>query len=450
LNNLNLRNTIKNPFTTENSSFRNTQITHSARNKNGNNISPRALSTCVSANDNNDLRSTNSNFSINQAEIGLKKSFKENKEKFLNRIRKGPPETFRWVSWIIALELDDNRTEASYIDLLNIDLEKKTDTQIKKDLNRTINNDKIVVLDKTFSSLYNVLKAYANFDKDVGYCQGMNFISAFLLIISDFNEVDTFYLMTLIFTNKICDNLGIRGFFLPDFPLLKLYLLQFNHIFEKKLPKLKNLFEELGVPDELWIAKWIQSLYTICLPLDYLVRVWDCLISTGHTFLFKFAIALLAKFEKDLLKFDDISDVNDFLKKINNENQNQIEIDIELLINEACNVKINLEELNAIKENYEKENGNDINTCRFTVEGNYFRTYTKETVIISDFEFSKKLKNIKEKLGKNKFIKEDIEEDYLNENKLGDYSPSVGCDDEDCENVNEIEMLDSKIKKKNR
>jgi len=61
---------------------------------------------------------------------------------------------------------------------------------------------------------------------------------------------------------------------------------------------------------------------------------------------------------------------------------------------------------------------------------------------------AKNLKNIKEKLGKSKFIKEDIKEDYLNENKLGDNSPSVICDDEDCDNVNEIEMLDNKIKKK--
>ena len=41
------------------------------------------------------------------------------------------------------------------------------------------------------SSLFNVLKAYSNWDPSLGYCQGMNFIVGFLLMYVD-QEVPSF------------------------------------------------------------------------------------------------------------------------------------------------------------------------------------------------------------------------------------------------------------------
>ena len=102
----------------------------------------------------------------------------------------------------------------------------------------------------TKTSLFNVLRAYAICDKEVSYCQGMNFIAAFLLIVSDFNEVDTLHMMIFLFMfNK--SNLGIRGFFMDNFPLLNLYTYQFNHLFEIHFPLLKKHFNKLEIPNEI-------------------------------------------------------------------------------------------------------------------------------------------------------------------------------------------------------
>ena len=58
------------------------------------------------------------------------------------------------------------------------------------------------LLAKTFeTSLYKILKAYWNLDNEIGYCQGMNLIVGFMLIISNFNERDSFYLLSGIFGN---------------------------------------------------------------------------------------------------------------------------------------------------------------------------------------------------------------------------------------------------------
>eukprot|EP00349_Pseudokeronopsis_sp_Brazil_P004641 CAMPEP_0202967144 /NCGR_PEP_ID=MMETSP1396-20130829/11925_1 /ASSEMBLY_ACC=CAM_ASM_000872 /TAXON_ID= /ORGANISM="Pseudokeronopsis sp., Strain Brazil" /LENGTH=69 /DNA_ID=CAMNT_0049691881 /DNA_START=427 /DNA_END=636 /DNA_ORIENTATION=+ len=54
---------------------------------------------------------------------------------------------------------------------------------IGKDLPRTLTFMKEFNVEPTSgkNKLYNVLKAYSNFDHKVGYCQGINYLAAMLL-----------------------------------------------------------------------------------------------------------------------------------------------------------------------------------------------------------------------------------------------------------------------------
>jgi aarF domain-containing kinase len=242
--------------------------------------------------------------------------------------------------------------------LLSQELSSQTDSQIKKDLNRTVTDEKLFSVDTTKSTLYNVLRAYANCDKEVSYCQGMNFIVAFLLIVSDFNEVDTLYMMMFLFMfNKT--NLGIRGFFMNNFPLLNLYTYQFDFLFDKHFPSLKKHFEYLEIPKELWISKWIQTLFTICLPLDVLIRLWDCIFAKGLEFIFNFSLALIKVLEPDLKKFQDISDISEYFKSLNpycnNTSGKNFKLDVESLIKDALNTKVSKNLLNNLKIEYEQK-----------------------------------------------------------------------------------------------
>ena len=114
-----------------------------------------------------------------------------------------------------------------------MDVEQKSDNQIKKDLNRTVNENNIIELKRTKSereekenNLYRVLRVMANIDKDCGYCQGINFITSFILKITFFNELVCFYLLTYILEK-------IRGYYIQNFPLLKVNIYIFNHFFIK-------------------------------------------------------------------------------------------------------------------------------------------------------------------------------------------------------------------------
>ena len=174
----------------------------------------------------------NSNMSKDQTEKGLLNFYVNNKEKFEERVRKGPPKSYRWLSWIIISKLSIERSEDSYLSIQQKTLDEKQEIQIKKDLNRTISEQSNYNLPELQDLLYRVLRAFAITDPTVGYCQGMNFIVSFMLILSDFNEVDTYYLLLTLFSNTYDNRFGVRGFYLDGFPLLMFYNFAFNRIFE--------------------------------------------------------------------------------------------------------------------------------------------------------------------------------------------------------------------------
>jgi len=261
-------------------------------------------------------------------EKNIRKFFINNSERFVERVFKGPPDSFRWLSWLICAEIPESRQREFFLKNYLEKIDEKTDNQIKKDLNRTIveislsknsydsSIDKFCEEDPTLNYLYRVLRAFSNNDKEVSYCQGMNFIAGFILIVSEFNETETFYLLIALFSETFGTKFGIRGFFSENFPLLKAYIFIFNHFFQKKMPELKEHFKKLEIPDEVWISKWIQTLFTICLPIDATMRVWDCIMSDGLEFLISFSIAFVKTFEEDLLNLGDSFEVIEFFRNI--------------------------------------------------------------------------------------------------------------------------------------
>ena len=173
-------------------------------------------------------------------EGNILKFYTNHKSRFMERVFKGPPESLRWLGWLVCGEIPIERKNEFFMQNYYEKLDEKIDNQIKKDLNRTMveisltkytsthSIDKILNEDPTSNFLYRVLRAFSNNDKEVSYCQGMNFIAGFILVASDFNETDTFYMMIALFSETFGSKFGIRGFFSENFPLLKAYILVFN------------------------------------------------------------------------------------------------------------------------------------------------------------------------------------------------------------------------------
>ena len=304
----------------------------------------------------NKQRKNFENYNDKNIEDKILSFYNHNKSKYKERLFKGPPECFRWLSWIIANQIPLERDINIYNNYLVKDLEEENKNSIIRDIQRTfsdVNMDEMA-LRKKETSLYNVLKAFWNLDEQIGYCQGMNLVVGFMLIISEGNELDTFYMLisnfSETFNKRKTYEYSFRGLFSEEFPLLSFLNFIFDILLEENIPEIKNHLEELGISYDLWIGQWFQTLFTIILPLNMCKRVWDCIFSDNIYFLVKFGIAFTKLIKTEILdKTEEIDVINFFkeLQKFSMYPDNKFlesKCDIDTLITKASKIKLAPEE----------------------------------------------------------------------------------------------------------
>jgi hypothetical protein len=179
------------------------------------------------------------------------------------------------------------------------------------------------------------------------------------------------------------------------------------------MPSLYNHFQELEIPNEVWIAKWFQTLYTICLPFNVLVRFWDVLMSYGLDFMINFSLSFMHHIEKDLLKFQDAFDIIDYFKKMSPFFNSDIKsmINVEEIIQNAKKLNITKNNIADLFKEYESKNNMTISSLHikydiikfkvlkggsdsfsFDISGNKDKKNTKSTSVANNF--SNDLNNI--------------------------------------------------------
>ena len=175
-------------------------------------------------------------------------------------------------------------------------------SQIKMDINRTLTDNVFFRRGPGVTKLNEVLLAYSRRNPEVGYCQGMNLITASLLLIMPTAE-DAFWVLVSMIENILprhyYDNSLLTS--RADQQVLRQYVAEL-------LPKLSAHLEDLSIELEALTFQWFLSLFTDCLSAEALYRVWDVLIcckdeegNGGSTFLFQVALALLKLNEAQLI-----------------------------------------------------------------------------------------------------------------------------------------------------
>lgn len=92
------------------------------------------------------------------------------------------------------------RSPDLYRSLLNAAHEKEISDSISIDLPRTFPDN--IFFETKKERLYNILIAYAHHNREVGYCQGLNYIAGLLLIVTD-DEEKSFWLLKHIVENIV-------------------------------------------------------------------------------------------------------------------------------------------------------------------------------------------------------------------------------------------------------
>lgn len=215
----------------------------------------------------------------------------QNKPLELSRaIAAGFPSELRGLIWQLIASSKSSSLEEIYSSIIN---EKSPhEKAIKRDLSRTS-----FISTSGSENLYRVIKGYSLFDPEVGYTQGMAFITAPLLLHMSASE--TFCLLV-----RLMKDYGLRKMFLPEMPGLHLLLYQFDRILEDTLPDVHIHLARQGVRSSMYASQWFLTLFAYKFPLPLVTRIFDIIIAEGLEAILRFGVALMRKNASTILSLE--------------------------------------------------------------------------------------------------------------------------------------------------
>ncbi|XP_050337133.1 rab GTPase-activating protein 1-like isoform X1 [Bactrocera neohumeralis] len=213
-------------------------------------------------------------------------------------VRLGIPEALREKIWQKLANVE-GKTEMLDMYKILITKETKCETVIQRDIHRTFPAHKCFKESggSGQDSLFKVSKAYAVYDSEVGYCQGLSFIAASLLL--HMPEEDAFCVLVALMYDY-----GLRDLYKQGFEVLYLRLYQLDRLIKDQLPKLHEHFAACGIETHMYASQWFLTLFTARFPLCFVFHVLDVFLLDGVPLLFQVAVTLLSICEADLRQLD--------------------------------------------------------------------------------------------------------------------------------------------------
>ncbi|KAI5629554.1 growth hormone-regulated TBC protein 1-A [Silurus asotus] len=229
-------------------------------------------------------------------------------------VRKGIPNEHRALVWMAASGAQEQmeRNSHYYSSLLQAQHDPKLEDAIRTDLHRTFPDN--VQFRKTAEPclqkpLYNVLLAYGHHNKAVGYCQGMNFIAGYLLIITK-DEEKSFWLMEALLSRILPD------YYTPAMLGLKTDQEVLGELVRVKVPAVWQAMVENNVMWTLVVSRWFICLFIDILPVETVLRIWDCLFYEGSKIIFRVALTLIRHNQALISQARNLPDICDCFKQI--------------------------------------------------------------------------------------------------------------------------------------
>ena len=185
-----------------------------------------------------------------------------------------------------------------------------------------------------------ILKAIRYAKNNLKYCQGMNYVAAFLFNITN-DEEETFYLFLSIFD---CTEYG--KLFIKDLEKLKKFFYVFGRLLNILLPELYIYLKDNKVDVSYFVSPWFITLFTNTFQNikdknnpKILLRIFDLFFFSGWKSIIKIGISLLKNYESTImnLTFEELLHFlignilkSDFFQKENYDQLMQISINFKI------------------------------------------------------------------------------------------------------------------------
>lgn len=230
---------------------------------------------------------------------------------FKRRVRKGIPSGIRQKVWPLLASVDQFQKSAQfdYNELVETkDFPYKNDISV--DLPRTFPNHMLFKGQDSvgIQSLNNILKALSLTFKEMGYCQGLNFIGASLLMYM--NDEEAYWMLYSLMQKYEClpiyQNVGNI--------YIKLYA--FDKLLGKFLPKVLQQLSKFNIQSVLYATPWFMTLYSSVLPFNLFLRTFDIFLLEKWKIIYRVGLTILKHHEAAILRAQGFDEIMVALKNI--------------------------------------------------------------------------------------------------------------------------------------
>ncbi|KAK4406794.1 Ecotropic viral integration site 5 protein [Sesamum angolense] len=233
------------------------------------------------------------------------------------RIRKGIPDCLRGLVWqLISGSRELLLMNPGVYEQLVVYETSASEIDIIRDISRTFPSH--IFFQQRHGpgqrSLYNVLKAYSVYDREVGYVQGMGFVAGLLLLYM--SEEDAFWLLVALLKGAVhapMEGLYMRAFGSYERVLVVVPKLIVNSksriasctaisisarpIGERALTQAKEM-----INPSMYASQWFITVFSYSFPFHLALRIWDVFLFEGAIIIFKVGLAVLKYCHDDLIK----------------------------------------------------------------------------------------------------------------------------------------------------
>lgn len=144
-------------------------------------------------------------------------------------------------------------------------------------------------------ALRRVLLAYSLRNASVGYCQSMNVLAAWLLLVLGDDEEAAFWVLCAVAEN------ACPRYYTPSMVGCQVDMRIFGDLLAAEAPRVAAAFDACGLSLSVMTTRWFLCLFVAVLPSATTLRVWDAFFVHGTLVLFRVALAVIRALEAPFL-----------------------------------------------------------------------------------------------------------------------------------------------------
>jgi len=168
---------------------------------------------------------------------------------------------------------------------------------IRQDLGRTFPDHNWFCQDpKAQESLHRILGAFAMSHPTIGYCQSINFLAGFLLIIFDHKELPAYAVLSFMIDNIL------EGYHSRSLVRIMADMNVLDALIEERIPQVHQQFKKYNVSISLFAPNWFMSGFTNYLPSMCVAHLWDwMLLDKDLSVMFRVALGIISLKEEGII-----------------------------------------------------------------------------------------------------------------------------------------------------